>query len=114
MSWKKNGIGLNLNEMKTAFVYSDAYLDYDYGPTHPLKIIRLQLDYELIRAYGLLDLPLVKTIVTRKTGDKDLALFHGRHYWKILKGVNEGHLEILHRHLICFFQHSFRLISTKR
>jgi hypothetical protein len=32
--------------MKTAFIYflySDTYLDYDEGPTHFLKIIRLQL-----------------------------------------------------------------------
>ena len=46
--------------MKTAFVYTDAYLDYDYGPAHPLKIIRLKLTFELIHAYGLLALPLFK------------------------------------------------------
>jgi len=66
--------------MGNAFIYTDAYLDYDYGPTHPLRIIRLKLTYELIRAYGLLDLPSVKFIHTVKANDDDLALFHGRDY----------------------------------
>ncbi len=29
--------------MKTAFIYTDSYLDYDYGRDHPLKIIQLKL-----------------------------------------------------------------------
>ena len=79
--------------MKTAFVYTDAYLDYDYGPTHPLKIIRLQLAYELIKAYGLLDLPFVQSVITRKAEEEDLALFHSREYLSILKQANDGHLQ---------------------
>ena len=51
--------------MKTGFIYSDAYFDYDYGPAHPLKIVRLKLTFELIKAYGLLDLPSVQTIITK-------------------------------------------------
>ncbi len=78
--------------MKTAFVYTDAYLDYDYGPTHPLKIIRLKLAYELIRAYGLLSLPSVQAIITRKAEEDDLATFHSKEYLGILKQANDGHL----------------------
>jgi acetoin utilization protein AcuC len=78
--------------MKTAFIYTDAYLDYDYGPTHPLKIIRLKLTYELIKAYGLLDLPSVQTIITRRAEDEDLAIFHSREYLNILKEASEGRL----------------------
>ena len=78
--------------MKTAFVYTDAYLNYDYGPAHPLKIIRLRLTYELIRAYGLLDLPSVQFIPTIKANEEDLALFHSRDYLSVLKQANEGHL----------------------
>ncbi len=78
--------------MKRAFIYTDAYLDYDYGPTHPLKVTRLQLAYELINAYGLLDLPAVQSIVTRKAEEEDLALFHSQDYLKILKGASEGHI----------------------
>ncbi len=77
--------------MKNAFIYTDAYLDYDYGPTHPLRIIRLKLTYELIRAYGLLDLPSVKFISTIEANEEDLALFHSREYLNALKQANDGH-----------------------
>jgi acetoin utilization protein AcuC len=78
--------------MKTGFTYTDAYLDYDYGPTHPLRIARLKLTYELIKAYGLLDLPTVQFIPTAKAEEKDLTSFHSREYIDILKHANEGRL----------------------
>ncbi len=78
--------------MKTAFVYTDAYLDYDYGPTHPLRIIRLKLTYDLIRAYELLDLPSVQFIPTIKAEEEDLAAFHSKEYLNILKQANAGRL----------------------
>jgi len=76
----------------TAFIYTDAYLDYDYGPTHPLKIIRLKLTYELIRDYGLLSLPGVQFIVTRRAEEEDLTTFHSQEYVTLLKQANEGTL----------------------
>ena len=79
--------------MKNALIYTDAYLDYDYGPTHPLRVIRLKLTYELIRAYGLLDLPSAKFIHTLKADEEDLALFHSREYLDILKEANGGYLQ---------------------
>jgi acetoin utilization protein AcuC len=78
--------------MKTAFVYTDAYFDYDYGPTHPLKIVRLKLTFDLIQAYGLLALPATQTIITRRAEEDDLALFHSREYLDVLKQANDGHL----------------------
>jgi acetoin utilization protein AcuC len=77
--------------METAFLYTDAYLDYDYGPTHPLRIARLKLTYDLIKGYGLLDLPSVQFIPTIKAGEKDLAVFHSEEYLNILKQADEGH-----------------------
>ena len=78
-------------EMKSAFIYTDAYLDYDYGPAHPLRIVRLKLTYDLINGYGLLDLPSVQFIPTIKAEEKDLAVFHSEEYLNILKQANEGH-----------------------
>jgi acetoin utilization protein AcuC len=79
--------------MKNGFIYTDAYLDYDYGLTHPLKIIRLKLAYELIQATGLLRLPSVQYIPTRKAEEEDLAFFHTRDYLSILKRASEGRFE---------------------
>jgi len=76
--------------MKSAFIYTDAYLDYDYGPTHPLRIIRLKLTYDLINAYGLLDLPTVQLIPTQKAEEKELAFFHDEEYLSLLRQANEG------------------------
>jgi acetoin utilization protein AcuC len=78
--------------MKTAFVYTNAYLDYDYGPTHPLRLIRLKLTYDLIKAYGLLASPSVQSISTIQAEEKDLAAFHSEEYLSILKHANSGHL----------------------
>jgi acetoin utilization protein AcuC len=78
--------------MTYAFIYTDAYLDYDYGPTHPLQVVRLKLAYELIHAYGLLDLPSAQLITTKKAEEEDLALYHSREYLNILKEASEGHL----------------------
>ena len=79
--------------MRTGFIYTDAYFDYDYGPTHPLKIFRLQLAHDLIEGYGLLDLPGAQMIPTQKARDEDLALFHSRDYLDVLKGASEGRLQ---------------------
>jgi len=78
--------------MKNAFIYSDAYFDFDYGPTHPLKIIRLKLTYELIRAYGFLKLPSVQFIPAMKADENDLARFHSREYLDALKQSSDGRL----------------------
>jgi acetoin utilization protein AcuC len=78
--------------MDTAFIYTDAYLDYDYGPTHPLRIIRLKLTYDLIKAYGLLNLPPVQFIPTIKAEEENLMAFHSDEYLNILQKANEGSL----------------------
>jgi acetoin utilization protein AcuC len=77
--------------MKTGFIYTDAYSDYDYGPTHPLKILRLKLTYELIHAYGLLSLPSVQFIITRRAEEEDLATFHSQEYLTLLRQASEGY-----------------------
>lgn len=38
-----------------ALIYHPGYLAYDFGPTHPLKPVRMQLAVGLIKAGGLLD-----------------------------------------------------------
>jgi acetoin utilization protein AcuC len=79
--------------MKKAFIYTDAYFDYDYGLTHPLKIVRLKLAYELIKASGLLSLPSVQYIPAQKAEDEDLSLFHSQDYLQVLKRVSDGHVD---------------------
>jgi acetoin utilization protein AcuC len=79
--------------MKTAFIYSDAFARYDYGPEHPLKSFRLKLTYELARAYGLFSLPDSRLVEARPAEEDDLLLYHTRDYIDALKAANGG-LEI--------------------
>lgn len=76
--------------VKTAFVYSEEVAGFTYGPSHPLKPIRLRLTYELIKAYGLLSLPSTLLVQAEKATDEDLLLFHDREYIDILRAANEG------------------------
>jgi acetoin utilization protein AcuC len=77
--------------MKTAFYYTEAYVDFDYGPLHPLKVVRLKLAYDLIHAYGLLDLPSVRFYPTEKATDGDISTFHTEKYLNVMKEANDGH-----------------------
>jgi acetoin utilization protein AcuC len=76
--------------MKTAFIYSDDFAKYDYGPGHPLKPFRLKLTYELIKAYGLLSLPDVRVVGAKPAAEEDLLLYHTGDYIDILKAANSG------------------------
>ncbi len=76
--------------MRTAFIYTDRYADYDYGLAHPLKILRLKLTYELIRAYGLLSLPSMRLVETREATEEELSLFHSQDYLDVLKRGSQG------------------------
>jgi acetoin utilization protein AcuC len=79
--------------MKTAFIYSDDFAKYNYGPEHPLKPFRLKLTYDLITAYGLLTLPDVRLVEAKPAEEDDLLLYHTREYLEVLKAANSG-LEI--------------------
>jgi acetoin utilization protein AcuC len=81
-----------IEKMETAFIYTDAYLDYDYGPAHPLRIGRLKLAYELINGYGLLDLRSAQFLPTLKAEPKELAVYHSEEYLNILREANEGRI----------------------
>ncbi len=55
-------------------------LAYDFGPSHPLQPVRVELAVELMRAYGLLDRPEVRLIPTRLASDEELQLIHTPEY----------------------------------
>lgn len=76
--------------MRTAFIYTDRYADYDYGLAHPMKIVRLKLTYELVKAYELLSLPSMRLVETRDATEDELSLFHSRDYLDALKRASKG------------------------
>lgn len=75
---------------KTAFLYSDEFAKFDYGPTHPFKIFRLKLTYDLMKAYGLLSPPYTQYIEAKRAEDEELLQFHDSEYIEVLKAANVG------------------------
>jgi acetoin utilization protein AcuC len=77
---------------KLAYVYSDDFLKYDFGPNHPLTPVRLKLTYELSRAKGLFEDGNVKTIAPRVASDDEVKLFHTGEYIDLVKRLSKsGH-----------------------
>jgi acetoin utilization protein AcuC len=76
--------------MKTAYVFSEDFSKFDYGPAHPLKNFRLKLVYELVRAYGLLSLPETRYVEAVAASEEDIASFHNKEYIEILKAADRG------------------------
>lgn len=77
-------------------IYSDAFQQYDFGPTHPLKPTRLKLTYELMKAINLLSSPDVKVSEPREASREELLLFHDQDYVDLIEGVSktgEGFLD---------------------
>lgn len=76
--------------MKTAFVYSDDFVKFDYGSGHPLTTVRLKLTSELIRACGLLGPGDSRIVEPVMAGEEEVLSFHAREYVDVLKAVNSG------------------------
>jgi len=77
-----------LKPPRAAFIYTSRYQDFDYGPSHPLRTIRLKLTYDLIASYALLaDSTFVEA---QPASEEELGLFHLKDYLDALKAANAG------------------------
>lgn len=76
--------------MKTAFLYSDKFGEFDYGANHPMRPLRLKQTYELIKELGLLELPDTKLIEARRATDAEILAFHTPEYLEALKRADSG------------------------
>jgi len=78
-------------------VYSDAFQQYDFGPTHPMKPTRLKLTYELMRSMDLLSATNVKVVDPRPASRDELSLFHDAAYLDFVKNASDrgtGYLDM--------------------
>ncbi len=76
--------------LRTAFIYTPRFLDFDYGPGHPLRNERLGLTYNLINACKLLPLPFARSIEPEPATDDELLIFLKPDYLKALKSADSG------------------------
>jgi acetoin utilization protein AcuC len=61
-------------------VWDDALVSYNFGPSHPLAPVRVELTMALARSLGVLDGPNVTMTGTKPATDDDLALVHQPSY----------------------------------
>lgn len=73
-----------------AFVYSDEYQRYDYGPQHPLKLRRLKLTHDLISSYGLLERDDVSLLRSEPAHPEEAMVFHSPDYLAFLDEADRG------------------------
>ena len=75
---------------REVLVFSEQFSHHSYGPAHPLKVERLQLTMDLIRAYGLFDGSETVWVEAKQAEEQDLLLIHSPEYLQILKQANKG------------------------
>jgi acetoin utilization protein AcuC len=73
-----------------ALVYTPRFNEYDLGPSHPLKPVRVQRTYELLRACGLLEGTHISVVKPSAADEDTLALVHSREYIAAVRAPSEG------------------------
>jgi acetoin utilization protein AcuC len=75
---------------RVELVYSPELVEYDHGPDHPLRPVRVKLTRELIRAYGMVDDGRVREVPARVAKDQELTLVHTERYLDAVKRAGDG------------------------
>ena len=70
---------------KTGLIWDEKFLDYNFGPQHPLRPIRVKLTYELIRAKGILQQESVEVVKPHLASREEILLFHEEDYVRLVE-----------------------------
>jgi acetoin utilization protein AcuC len=70
---------------KTGLIWDERFLDYNFGPQHPLRPIRVKLTYDLIRSKGILQQGSVEVIRPRLAAREEILLFHEEDYVRLVE-----------------------------
>ncbi len=73
---------------KTGLVWDERFLDYNLGPQHPLRPIRVKLTYELIRTKRILQQEHVEVVKPRPASREEILLFHEEDYVKLVEQLS--------------------------
>lgn len=73
---------------RVALIDTKPFWEFDYGPTHPLKIWRLKLTQELQKHCGLLEF--VEIVEPRSASEEEVLVFHEPDYLEVLAYADGG------------------------
>ncbi len=74
---------------KTGLIWDEGFLDYNLGPQHPLRPIRVRLTYELIRAKGILQQGSTEVVKPRVATREEILLFHENDYVRLVEDYSK-------------------------
>jgi acetoin utilization protein AcuC len=74
---------------RTTLLYSDGFLDYNLGPSHPLRPVRVKLTHDLIQSKELLKDDSVKISAPRLASEQEILLFHEKEYVRLVQKYSE-------------------------
>jgi len=69
----------------TGLVWDDGFVNYNLGPSHPLRPIRVKLTYELMKSLTILEDTNVQVIETKPASREDILLFHDENYIRLVE-----------------------------
>jgi acetoin utilization protein AcuC len=72
-----------------ALPWDEALVSYDFGPSHPLNPIRVDLTMHLARSLGLFDLDNVSVVVPEPAGDDLIQLVHEPGYVEAVRRLSD-------------------------
>jgi acetoin utilization protein AcuC len=75
--------------MPTALIWNDDQLDYDFGPDHPLKPVRVELTVALIRSCGFTAADGVVTLPRAPFGIDDVLRLHSPAYVETVQRLSD-------------------------
>lgn len=70
---------------RTALIYSHQFDNFSYGESHPFKLQRFRLAYELIKAYGLESSATAFCLEPPAVSDADILTYHDKAYIERMK-----------------------------
>ncbi|MFX0059944.1 MAG: acetoin utilization protein AcuC [Candidatus Hodarchaeota archaeon] len=73
---------------KIGLIYTSRYMEYNFGPDHPLRPLRLKLTYSLIEKLGLLNNSLLETFEPREATRKEIEAVHTSDYIDVVKKLS--------------------------
>lgn len=76
--------------MRSVYLHSPRFADFDFGSSHPFKSYRARLVYEMCQRYGLLAHPWISVIEPEPARDEAALTFHTADYMDSLKAANSG------------------------
>ncbi|HVH16327.1 MAG TPA: acetoin utilization protein AcuC [Candidatus Angelobacter sp.] len=66
-------------------MWDERFLEYNFGPQHPLRPIRVKLTYELIRSKRILQQESVEVVKPRPATREEILLFHEDDYVRLVE-----------------------------